>query len=104
MRFAGGPYSAMESRDVIQVEVAYASPHEQLVISLQVTRGTTLEDAVRASGILNRFPQIDLSNNNAGVFGKPRDLAYQLRDGDRVEIYRPLIVDPKAARRLRAGK
>lgn len=89
---------------LISVEVAYARPDEQVIIPLLVGEGATLEAAIAASGILERFSEIDLSVNKAGVFGKACRLDQILRDGDRVEIYRPLPADPKESRRLRASK
>ena len=93
----------MENADLIEVEVAYAKPDEQLIIKLDVAAGTTLQQAIEQSGILDRFPEIDPDQMKAGVFGKLKKLNQSLRDGDRVEIYRPLKMDPKEARRRRAG-
>ena len=93
----------MENADLIEVEVAYAKPDEQLIIKLDVAAGTTLQQAIEQSGILDRFPEIDLNQMKAGVFGKLKKLNQSLRDGDRVEIYRPLIADPKEVRKQRAA-
>lgn len=92
----------MAESERIRVEVAYARPDRQLILSLDVEEGATLIDAVRDSGILDEFPEIDPEHAKMGVFGKsaPRDQA--LREGDRVEIYRPLVADPKEVRRQRA--
>ena len=87
----------------IQVEVAYAKPDLQVIIPLTVAEGASLEAAVNASGILVRFPEIDLSRNKTGIFSKPAKPDTVLREGDRVEIYRPLIADPKAVRKQRAA-
>ncbi len=87
----------------IHVEVAYARPDQQVIISLDVPEGTSVEDAIRLSGITDRFPEIDLSRNKVGVFGKLSKLTAPLRAKDRVEIYRPLIADPKEIRRQRAA-
>lgn len=87
---------------MIQVEVAYAKPHEQVIFSVQVPAETTVEMAIELSGILLRFAEINLDTIQVGIFGKPVSLATKLNCGDRVEIYRPLQVDPKTARRLRA--
>lgn len=88
----------------IQVEVAYALPEQQLILPLTVAAGTKVEDAIRLSGILERFPEIDLSQTKVGVFSKLTSLDAVLRDKDRVEIYRPLIADPKEVRRRRADE
>ncbi|MGA7799258.1 MAG: RnfH family protein [Gammaproteobacteria bacterium] len=94
----------MESADRIAVEVAYACPDEQVIMALEVPAGTTLEQAVQQSGILERFPEIDLSSAKMGIFGKLNKRDYVLRPGDRVEIYRPLIADPKEIRKQRAAE
>lgn len=97
--------------DPIAVEVAYARSDKQKIISLLVDPGTTAFVAVEKSGITNVFPEIDLASANMGIFGQalgtkglkpPRE--HVLKDGDRVEIYRALIADPKDARRKRAEK
>lgn len=84
------------------VEIAYANPHEQVILTLRVEPGTRLEEAIKGCGILQRFPQIDLNNAKVGIFGKLASLDTTLQPGDRVEIYRPLIADPKEVRRERA--
>jgi putative ubiquitin-RnfH superfamily antitoxin RatB of RatAB toxin-antitoxin module len=89
--------------ELIPVEVAYARPDEQVIIALDVEPGTTVEEAIKASGILARFPEIDLKSNKVGVFGKLTKLASELRPKDRVEIYRALIADPKEVRKQRAA-
>ena len=88
----------------IDVEVAYARPDEQVILALQVPDGSTIEDAIRRSGVLERFLEIDLATNKVGVFGKVGKLDQPLVAGDRVEIYRPLIADPKEARKQRAAE
>lgn len=88
----------------ILVEVAYAKEHEQVIIPLNVDAGTTLEQAVQLSGILEQFPEIDLTQNKTGIFGKIAKADTELREKDRVEIYRSLIADPKESRRKRAEK
>jgi putative ubiquitin-RnfH superfamily antitoxin RatB of RatAB toxin-antitoxin module len=89
--------------DEISVEVAYATPDRQLILSVSVPAGSTIEYAVRCSGILDEFPDIDLHVNDVGVFGNIAELETVLAPGDRVEIYRPLIADPKEIRRQRAA-
>ena len=86
----------------IKVEVAYARPDVQVIIPVEVVAGATLEDAIRASAIIERFPEIDMATNRVAVFGKLGKLDQALRAGDRVEILRPLIADPKQARKKRA--
>lgn len=86
----------------INVEVVYALPQEQTLLSLQVPQGSTLGDAIRASGIMEKYPEIDLTKNKLGIFGKLSKEDAILRDRDRVEINRPLIADPKEVRRKRA--
>ena len=86
----------------ISVEIVYALPEEQWKARLQVRPGTTLEEAVRISGILQCFPDINLGHRKMGVFGKLVGPEHVLKAGDRVEIYRPLTADPKEARRRRA--
>lgn len=88
----------------MRVEVAYARPDAQLIVSVEVGEGCTLERAIARSGLLQRFPEIDLKIHRVGVFGKPRALTDVLRDGDRVEVYRDLSADPKQLRRRRAAR
>jgi putative ubiquitin-RnfH superfamily antitoxin RatB of RatAB toxin-antitoxin module len=94
----------MPDQKTIAVEVAYATPEKQLIMPLQVKPGTTLLEAVRLSGILEHFPEIDLENSKFGIFSKISQPDTVLREKDRVEIYRPLIADPKESRRRRAEK
>jgi hypothetical protein len=88
----------------MQVEVAYARPDEQVVIPVEVPDGATLEQAITLSRLVERFPEIDLGVAKVGVFGKLSTLDAVLHPGDRVEIYRPLLADPKAVRKHRAGR
>jgi putative ubiquitin-RnfH superfamily antitoxin RatB of RatAB toxin-antitoxin module len=87
---------------MINVEVMYALPHQQPLLRVRLAEGATVEDAIRQSGVLDAFPDIDLSRNKVGIFSKLVKLDEALRDKDRVEIYRPLIADPKEVRRKRA--
>ena len=87
----------------IMVEVAYALPNQQLIIPVQVAPEANAEAAIQKSGILKKFPEIDLSANQIGVFGKLIRLDTPLRNLDRIEIYRPLIADPKEVRKQRAA-
>jgi len=93
-----------DAETTFPVEICYALPDQLILIDLQVTEGTCLEQAVRQSGILDRIPEIDLSINHVGIFGKLKPLSTPLRSHDRIEIYRPLTADPKEARRRRAQK
>lgn len=101
----------MADGDLITVEVAYALPDQQKIIELLVEPGTTAFQAAERSGIVKVFPEIDLETAKMGIFGQalgtkglkpPRE--HELQPGDRVEIYRPLIADPKEVRRKRAEK
>jgi len=94
----------MAPAEWIEVEVAYARPDVQVVLPVRVPRGSTAEDAVRRSGLLERFPEIELSHQRLGVFGELADPARVLRAGERVEVYRPLAADPKAVRKARARR
>ncbi len=88
----------------ILIEVAYALPKKQLIIPIKVKQGTTAEEAIKTSGIIKKFPEIDLNVNQIGIFGKLSQKDHVLRERDRVEIYRPLIADPKEIRRQRAAE
>lgn len=87
---------------LIKVEVLYALVHEQILLIVEIPQGTTLGDAIQMSGILEKYPDIDLSINKVGIFGKLSKQDTILRDKDRIEIYRPLIADPKEVRKKRA--
>jgi len=86
----------------ITVEVVYALAHEQTMLTVEVAQGTTLAEAIKISGLQGKYPEIDLGSNKVGIFGKLSKLDTVLRDRDRIEIYRPLIADPKEVRRKRA--
>lgn len=88
----------------IQIEVVYGLAHKQKLLSLSVVQGTTVEQAIIESGIINLFPEIDLTENKVGIWNKAVKLSTVLEDLDRVEIYRPLIADPKEVRKRRAEK
>lgn len=94
----------MEKSEHIEVEVAYARVDQQEILPVEVDQGATLRQAIERSGILNHFPEIDLTVNKVGVFGKLAKLDDTLRPRDRVEIYRPLIADPKEVRKQRAAE
>lgn len=86
----------------IQIEVVYAKQEQQALLKLMVEEGTTAQQAVEQSGILQQFPEIDPTQLKLGIFSKAIKSETVLRERDRVEIYRPLIADPKAVRRSRA--
>lgn len=90
------------SAATINVEVIYALPEQQALLRVQLAEGATVEDAIRQSGVLEAFPDIDLAVNKVGIFSKLVKLNETVRDKDRVEIYRSLIADPKEVRRKRA--
>lgn len=87
---------------MISVEVIYALPTQQTPMRLDVPQGTTVQQAIELSGVLQQFPEIDLSRNKLGIYAKLTKPEAVLRDRDRVEIYRPLIADPKEVRKKRA--
>lgn len=86
----------------LRVEVVYAMPDRQVLEKLDVPDGTTVGEAIARSGIPGRFPRLRIASGQVGIFGRLVDLDAPLREGDRIELYRPLIADPKQARRERA--
>lgn len=93
-----------DSAGLIQVEVIYALPGEQKIFSLRLPAGATVKQGIEQSGILEKYPEIDLEKNKLGIFAKLSKPDAVLRDRDRVEIYRPLIADPKEVRKQRAAE
>ena len=91
-------------KQTIQVEVAYALPDKQAILPVEVAVGTTALAAAQQSGIIDKFEGIDLENAKLGIFGKVVSPGQVLQEGDRVEIYRPLIADPKEVRKARAAR
>ncbi len=89
---------------LIRVEVAYAKPGIQVLLSLEIPEDFAAIAAIHASGVLDRFPEIDLGSISIGIFGRPCGLDQRLLPGNRIEIYRPLIADPRTARRERVQK
>ena len=89
---------------LISVEVVYALSDRQTIVQLDLNAGSTVRQAIAASGILQSHPEIDLQRARVGIWSKRATLDRRLRDGDRVEIYRPLVADPKVIRRQRAGE
>ncbi len=95
----------MESNEKIKIEISYALPQEQEIVAINAEPGITAMQAIELSGLLEKFPDIELiKKNKMGIFGKLTKPTQVLREGDRVEIYRPLIADPKEVRRRRAAQ
>ena len=90
--------------EMISIEVVYAIPQKQEIFSLNVPQGSTVRQAIEACGVLEKYPEIDLAKNKLGVFAKLTKADTLLRNRDRVEIYRPLIADPKEVRKQRAAE
>jgi putative ubiquitin-RnfH superfamily antitoxin RatB of RatAB toxin-antitoxin module len=88
--------------DKFRIEVAYALPQVQTLLTVDVPSGCTVEQGIRLSGMLDKHPEIDLTSSKVGIFGKLTKLDAAVREKDRIEIYRPLIADPKEVRRKRA--
>ncbi len=96
--------SKTEQQAQIQVEVVLATPERQQLVAIQVSVGSTVADAIEQSMVLQAFEGFELDPAKVGIFGRKASMTDVLRAGDRVEIYRPLIVDPKESRRQRALK
>lgn len=90
--------------EMLNIEVVYALPEKQEIIALKLPEGTSVRQAIEASGLLLKYPEIDPAKNKLGVFAKLAKPDAVLRDMDRVEIYRPLIADPKEVRKQRAAE
>jgi putative ubiquitin-RnfH superfamily antitoxin RatB of RatAB toxin-antitoxin module len=88
---------------LIRVEVAYALPEKQFLIELEVNDTTSAIEAIRQSGLFQLYPELEQQDMEIGIFSKPITQDTRLKEGDRVEVYRPLTIDPKEARRLRAA-
>jgi len=88
----------------IDIEVVYGLPHKQVLLSLKVPENTSIEQCIKLSGIVKHFPEIVPSEAVVGIFSKPSKLDTIVQQGDRIEIYRPLIADPKEMRKLRAER
>ena len=88
----------------INIEIAYALPDRYYLKSFNVDEGTMIQTAILQSGILQQFTEIDLRENKVGIYSRPAKLTDQVKDGDRIEIYRPLLADPKEIRRKRAAE
>lgn len=87
----------------MRIEVVFALPERQVLTTVDLPEDATVDDAIERSGIPDAFPGIDFDELQAGIWGKPSERSCSLRDGDRVELYRPLLIDPREARRLKAG-
>ena len=87
---------------MLNIEVIYATEDEQIIFSASLASGSTVEQAIQATDVLNKYPEIDMKTIQVGVFSQKKKLDDVLVDGDRVEIYRPLITDPKKVRRAKA--
>jgi len=92
-----------ETGTELTVGVIFARPDAQDIVSVRVPRGATIRAAIERSRIMDTYPEIDLAVNRVGVFGALRDLGDPVQAGDRIEIYRPLLIDPKEARRRNAA-
>ncbi|MDG6897815.1 RnfH family protein [Actinobacillus delphinicola] len=86
----------------IRITIAYALPKRHFLKSYTVSEGTTVEEAILHSKLLEKFPNIDLHKNKVGIFSRPVTLKDTVNNGDRIEIYRPLLADPREIRRQRA--
>lgn len=91
------------AEQTIPIEVAYATPEKQVILTVQISPEANAEQAILTSGVLDQFPEIDLTTAKIGIFSKACKLNQALKPGDRVEIYRPLLIDPKEHRRQRAA-
>jgi uncharacterized protein len=90
--------------ELLQVYVCYATPEREFTHPMQVAPGTTIGQAIEQSGVLLAFPEINLVTQPVGIYAKKKTLDTELRERDRIEIYRPLLADPKDSRRKRAAK
>ena len=88
----------------VHIEIAYATPQRQMILEQTVDAGTSPRDAVKQSNIDHYFPEIDKDSCDIGIFGKAVRPDHELENGDRIEIYRPLIADPKEVRKQRAAQ
>jgi putative ubiquitin-RnfH superfamily antitoxin RatB of RatAB toxin-antitoxin module len=90
--------------ELLQVYVCYATPQREFIHPMEVEQGTTIGQAIEQSGVLAEFPEINLATQPVGIYAKKKTLDTVLRERDRIEIYRPLVADPKDSRRRRAAK
>jgi putative ubiquitin-RnfH superfamily antitoxin RatB of RatAB toxin-antitoxin module len=94
----------MAKHETFEVEVAYAKPEVQVLLSVEAEEGMTVRQVIERSGVVEQFPEIDMEKGKFGIFGKLTKLDTAVRAKDRIEIYRPLIADPKAVRKQRAAE
>jgi putative ubiquitin-RnfH superfamily antitoxin RatB of RatAB toxin-antitoxin module len=95
---------AKVSEPTIEVEIVYALPHEQARQTLRVPVGASIAQAIAQAGVMQRYPELAQGCTTVGIFGRRADLTAVVREFDRIEIYRPLIADPKQSRRTRAQR
>jgi putative ubiquitin-RnfH superfamily antitoxin RatB of RatAB toxin-antitoxin module len=100
----GAPVEAGAATETLRIEVVYARPDRAIRVRLELPAGSTARDAFEASGLRGRVPELLDTEPDLGVFAHPVQLGHRLRDGDRLEVYRPLQIDPKDARRQRAAQ
>lgn len=94
----------MANGELLRIRVIYALPDHQATVDLQLPPGTSLTEAVTRSGLLQKFPEAAARPLNCAIFGRAVPLTYELHDGDRIEILRPLLIDPKQSRREAAER
>lgn len=104
MRSSIAPAPSMEKSELLRIRVIYALADRQESVDLQLPPGTSLTEAVERSGLLQKFPEAAARPLECAIFGRAVPLTYELRDGDRIEILRPLLVDPKQSRRAAAER
>lgn len=102
MKYMADPHLPRSSTAGIHIQICYARPDKQFLLEQTVAEGTTIQQAIQSSGIIQQAPEIDVSVWRVGIYGKLKTLDTVLREHDRIEIYRPLIADPKDSRRKRA--
>ena len=88
---------------MISVELVFALPDKQVLRSIELAEGSTVADVIKAGNLVKDFPGLELDDTQAGIWGQPVGRDRVVKDGDRVELYRPLEMDPREARRLKAG-
>ncbi len=88
----------------LHIEIAYGTADEQVLLSHEVDQGCSVAMAIEQSGILQQYPEINLNQHKVGIFGQQVDLEHLVEEHDRIEIYRPLVIDPKTARMLRVQR
>jgi uncharacterized protein len=102
MHFASGQWNYMANSKMIHIEIAYGGLNHQKIYALDVEEGITIQEALHLSTLSHDFPEVDLAQCKVGVFAKRKTLTDVVQEGDRIEVYRPLLIDPKEARRKKA--